>query len=336
MSDRSAILERLRGDGKFLLVTHENPDGDAIGSLVGMHLTLQALGADSVMYQQADEFPPPYEYRNLLDSKDADSGAVVHEAPADLAERTIVYLDCGAFDRMDLDFVRAVRRQQTLINIDHHHSNDNYGDLNLVEDERSSTSEIVFTLVRDLGVELTAPIAEALYAGVVTDTGRFMYTNTAPETHEMAAELLRAGVQVRDAFVRLYEGLSAAKLLLMGRALSSLEQYDDGRLTIVSLTREDFIETGSEESFTEGIIDEARKVQGSLVAAMYRELAEPGPKGRAKVSLRSKDDRINVAAIAETLGGGGHKQAAGATTGSTLEEAVELIRAGIREQLDAG
>lgn len=328
MNDRAAILERLRGDAKFLLTTHENPDGDAIGSLVGMNEILRELGKDTVMFMPAEEFPPPYEYRNLVDSSQ-----VIHEAPADLAQRTIIYLDCGSFERMDVEFLRS--DELTLINIDHHHDNPEYGDLNLVEGERSSTAEVVHALAKDLGVALTRPMAEALYVGVVTDTGRFMYTNTGPATHEMAADLLRAGVGVRAAFMRLYEEMPAAKIQLMGRALSRLERYDDDRLTIVNLTRADFDETGSEEAYTEGIIDNVRAVKGSMVAAMFRELVSEGSEHLAKISLRSKDDRIDVSAIARDFGGGGHKQAAGATTDKSLAEAIELIRAAIDRQLAA-
>lgn len=326
MNDRPEILERLKGDSKFLLTTHENPDGDALGSLVAMNGILQELGKDTIMFMRESEFPLPYEYRYLL----AEDGAVNSE-PDDLAERTVIYLDCGSFDRMRVDFLKDGGK--TLINIDHHHDNTEFGELNLVESTRSSTAEIVYTIARDLDVPLSPFLADALYVGLVTDTGRFMYQNTGPVAHEMAADLLRSGVDVHAAYSRLYEDQPAGKVVLLGRALSTLKRFDDGLLSIVNLTKADFDETASEETWTEGIVDFARAIEGTAVGAMYRQLTGEGREHLAKISLRSSDNRVDVSAIARSFNGGGHKQAAGATTEKSLEEAIELIRTGIREQL---
>lgn len=326
MSDRAEILERLKADQKFLLTTHENPDGDALGSLVGMNAILTELGKDTVMFMRETEFPLPFEYRYLL----AEDGAI-HFAPDDLAERTVIYLDCGSFERMNVDFLKS--DDLTLINIDHHHDNTLFGDLNMVESTRSSTAEIVYSIAKELGVPLSPFLSDALYVGLVTDTGRFMYQNTGPEAHEMAADLLRNGVDVHAAYTRLYEDQPVGKVELLGRALSTLKQYDAGRLSIVNLTKADFDETNSEETFTEGIVDFARAIDGTVVGAMYRQLTGEGREHLAKISLRSSDERVDVSAIARSFSGGGHRQAAGATTDKTLDEAIELIRAGIREQL---
>jgi phosphoesterase RecJ-like protein len=327
MSDRAAIIERLKEDQKFLLTTHENPDGDALGSLVAMNGILQEMGKDCVMFMRETEFPLPYEYRYLL----AEDGAI-HFEPADLAERTILFLDCGSFERMAVDFLRP-REGMTVINIDHHHDNTRFGTLNLVESTRSSTAEVVYTLSKDLGVDLCPFLADALYVGLVTDTGRFMYQNTGPEAHEMAADLLRHGVDVHAVYTRLYEDQPFGKVQLLGRALNTIQRFDGGLLTIVNLTKEDFEETGSEETYTEGIVDFARGVSGTAVGAMYRGLTGEGREHLAKVSLRSSDNRVDVSVIARALSGGGHKQAAGATTDKTLEETIEVIRDGIRDQL---
>ncbi len=326
MNDRAEVIERLRDDSKFLLTTHENPDGDALGSLVAMNEILRGLGKDSVMFMRATEFPLPYEYRYMLTAE-----GVVQDEVADLAERTVVYLDCGSFERMSVDFLRHGGR--TLINIDHHHDNTRFGQLNLVESTRSSTAELVYTLAKELGAEITSTIADALYVGLVTDTGRFMYQNTGPEVHEMAAELLRCGVDVHLTNKRLYEDQPVGKVELLARALATLTQYDEGRVAVVSLTRADFEETSSEETYTEGIVDFARSIKGTLVGAMYRQLTGEGREHLAKISLRSSDDRIDVSAIAREFSGGGHRQAAGATTDKSLEDAVELIRQAVRDQL---
>ncbi|MGK2879206.1 MAG: DHH family phosphoesterase [Solirubrobacterales bacterium] len=326
MNDRPEILERLTADEKFLLTTHENPDGDALGSLVAMNGILQAIGKDTVMFMRETEFPLPYEYRYLL----AEDGAI-HFEPGDLAERTVIFLDCGSFDRMRVDFLKDGGK--TLINIDHHHDNTEFGELNMVESKRSSTAEIVYSIAKELKIPLTPFLADALYVGLVTDTGRFMYQNTGPEAHEMAADLLRSGVDVHAAYTRLYEDQPAGKVVLLGRALSTLKRYDDGRLSIVHLTKADFDETESEETWTEGIVDFARAIEGTAVGAMYRQLTGEGREHLAKISLRSSDNRVDVSVIARSFNGGGHKQAAGATTEKSIEEATELIRAGIREQL---
>lgn len=326
MSDRAAIIERLKSDHKFLLTTHENPDGDALGSLVGMNAVLTEIGKDCVMFMRETEFPLPYEYRYLL----ADDAAI-HFEPSDLHERTIIYLDCGSFERMSVDFLRD--EALTLLNIDHHHDNTLFGTLNMVESTRSSTAEIVYSIAKELGVGLSPFLADALYVGLVTDTGRFMYQNTGPESHEMAADLIRSGVNVHDAYSRLYEDQPFGKTQLLGRALSTLQRFDGGLLTIVNLTKEDFDETASEETYTEGIVDYARSVAGTAVGAMYRQLTGEGREHLAKVSLRSSDNRVDVSVLARAFSGGGHKQAAGATTDKTLEEAIELIREGIRDQL---
>lgn len=325
-NDRAAILERLRNDEKFLLTTHENPDGDALGSLVGMNTVLQALGKDTVMFMREDEFPLPYEYRYLLEHDQA-----IHFEPGDLEERTVVFLDCGQFERMDVDFLR--KEGLTIINIDHHHDNTCFGTLNLVEGKASSTAEIVYSILKDLDVELTPFLADALYVGLVTDTGRFMYQNTRPESHTMAADLLANGVDVHDAYVRLFEDLPFGKVQLLGRALATMQRFDGGLVTVCNLTKEDFTETGSEETFTEGIVDFPRAVSGTEVGVLYRELTGEGREHLAKISLRSSAERVDVSVIARSFGGGGHRQAAGATTEKTLEQAIELIREGVREQL---
>ncbi|MGB3953532.1 MAG: DHH family phosphoesterase, partial [Solirubrobacterales bacterium] len=156
MSDRAEIVKRLRNDDKFLLTTHENPDGDALGSLVSMNAVLQALGKDTVMFMRENEFPLPYEYRYLL----ADDQAI-HFEPGDLDERTVIFLDCGQFERMDVEFLR--RDDLTLINIDHHHDNTMFGTLNMVVGEASCTAELVYSLLKELDVDLNPFIADALY-----------------------------------------------------------------------------------------------------------------------------------------------------------------------------
>jgi len=324
-SSREQILQEIRGSERFILVTHENPDGDALGSLVAMNEILKRLGKDSVMFMSPDEFPLPYEYRFFL------LDGLISEPPGDVDDRTIVFLDCGNIDRNPADMLK--RDAMHMLNIDHHHDNTHFGTVNLVVPEASCTAEIVWDLMRGLGVEPSVTIAEALYVGLVTDTGRFMYENTGTRAHVMAAELIDAGVDVHEMYRRLYEGIPFGKLELLARALSKVERHDDGRLTITHLTVQDYAETGAEENYSEGVVDHLRSVTGTAVAGLVRDLTGPGQDGRRKVSLRATDERIDVSAIARAKGGGGHRQAAGFGTTMAWDELIDFLRREIAAQL---
>ena len=321
---REEVLQELRVGEKFLLTTHENPDGDALGSLVAMNEALRALAKDTVMFLSAEEFPLPYEYRDLP------LGSVSHSLPADAEERTIVFLDCGNLDRMPVSFLS--REDAHIVNIDHHHDNTRFGTANLVVDGASCTAEIIWQLLPDLGVEVTPVIAEALYIGLVTDTGKFQYENTTPTSHRMAAELLQFGVDVHNIFRRLYENVPFAKLQLLARMLSRVERHDGGRLTLSYLLRSDYEETGAGENFSEGLVDHMRALEGTVVAALVREQLKEGRRGVMKVSLRASADEVDVSVIARKEGGGGHRQAAGFSTTRSLADLIEFLRREIEAQ----
>jgi phosphoesterase RecJ-like protein len=324
--DRGQVVAELRDAERFLLVTHENPDGDALGSLVAMQEILTRLGKDSLMFMGADEFPLPYEYRFFqLDG-------LVSLAPDDVAERTIVFLDCGNIDRNPADVIKS--DDAHIVNIDHHHDNTRFGTVNYVLPEAACTTEIVWELMRELGVTMTQTIAEALYVGLVTDTGKFMYENTGTRAHVMAADLIDAGVDVQGVYRRLYEGIPFAKLELLGRGLANVERHDEGRLALTRLSATDYEETGADESFSEGVVDHLRAVEGTAVAGLVRDRLGPGQEGLRKVSLRASDDRVDVSAIARLHGGGGHRQAAGFTTELGWDELVASLRAELAAQLD--
>jgi bifunctional oligoribonuclease and PAP phosphatase NrnA len=325
-TSREQVLDALRSAERIVLVTHENPDGDALGSLVAMHGVLTHLGKDVTMFIAADEFPLPYEYRFLrLDG-------LVTSPPPDIAERLVVFLDCGNIDRSPAVLNGAPLR---IVNIDHHHDNTRFGTIDHVVPEASCTAEIVWELMRGLGVEATAEIADALYVGLVTDTGRFMYENTGTRAHVMAAELIEAGVDVHGLYRRLYEGIPFAKLQLLSRALVGVQRLMDGSITLSRLRREDFAGSGAEESYSEGIIDHLRAVAGTQVAVLGRELLDPAKAGRAKVSLRAAEGGVDVSAIARAAGGGGHRQAAGFTTAMDEDELIAFLCDAVGAQLPA-
>jgi bifunctional oligoribonuclease and PAP phosphatase NrnA len=322
-TDLERVAEEIRAGERFLLTTHENPDGDALGSLLAMHRILEALGKDSVMFLAAKEFPLPVEYRFLQLEE------VFHEPPADHSNRIVIFLDCGNIDRMPVDFLQ--NGENKVLNIDHHHDNTRFGTVNLVDVEASSTAEILYELAGILGVELTEEMANALYVGLVTDTGKFMYENTDSRSHRMAAGLVDAGVNVNEIYRRLYEHVPIEKLRLVSRALGNVELHDDGALATTYISAEDYAATGAGEALTEGVIDHLRSIDGTVAVAVVRDQPEKG-RAERKVSLRSTDGKVDVSSIAHKHGGGGHRRAAGFGTDLPYDEVVEFLREEIRAQ----
>jgi bifunctional oligoribonuclease and PAP phosphatase NrnA len=323
-SDIDRVADAIRAGDRFLLTTHENPDGDALGSLLATHRILEALGKDTVMFLAAKEFPLPVEYRFLPLEE------VFHEPPADIADRVVVFLDCGNIDRMPVDFLQ--NGQNKVINVDHHHDNTRFGTINLVDVDASCTAEIVYDLSGLLDVQLTPEIANALYVGLVTDTGKFMYENTDARSHRMAAGLIEAGVQVNEIYRRLYEHAPIEKLKLLARALEGVTLHDGGRLAVTYISTEDYAVTGASAALAEGIIDHLRTIDGTVVAAVVREQPENDRASR-KVSMRSTDGQVDVSAIARQHGGGGHRRAAGFGTDLEFEQVVEFLIAEIDAQV---
>ena len=316
-ADFDAVVEALRDSDHFLVVTHENPDGDALGSMLGATLGLRSLGKDVVMYLAGDA-PLPGELRFLpLDE-------LRRTLPDDLEDRVLLAVDCANRRRIGPD-TEAVDRARFVVDVDHHHDNSRFGKINLVVADASSTAEIVRDLLAPLGVALTPEVAEALWVGLVTDTGRFSYTNTSSRSLRLAADLVDAGADVHGVFRQVFESVQFAKLKLLARALDRAQLYEGGRLLITYLLRGDFIEVGAEEPYSEGIIDYLRQVAGTELVALIREPpTDGGPTHR--VSLRSSKDEVDVSAIARQRGGGGHRQAAGFSSEQPVEQIVAFIR----------
>ena len=316
-SDVEAVADAIRSHDRFLLVTHENPDGDALGSILAMKLALDALGKDSVMYLYGDA-PLPAEYSFMpLDE-------LRRELPEDWRERVLIALDCANESRLGPDPEPLVGASLVL-DIDHHHDNSRFGTLNLIVPNASSTGEVLRDLFAELGVELTPDLAEALYIALVTDTGRFQYSNTTAKSLRLAAELVEAGADIHRIFQGVYETVQFAKLKLLARALERAQIYDGGRLVVSYLLRDDFADIGAAEAYSEGIIDSLRAVEGADMAALIREPPRSdGPTRR--VSLRASNDELDVSAIARKSGGGGHRQAAGFSSDDSVEEITEFIQ----------
>ncbi len=316
-TEMEPVLAAVREHGRFTVTSHENPDGDALGSLLAMHLALGALGKDSTMVLTGPA-PLPGEYRFL----ELPERGLLRETPADHATRVLVAVDCANETRI-VD--KALLEQSPLtVNIDHHHDNTRFGDVNLVVPEASSTGELLADIFETLGVVLTSDIAEALYVALVTDTGRFQYTNTTPKALRLAADLVEAGADVHKVFQGVYETVQFAKLKLLARALDRAQVFDGGRIVVSYLLRTDFGEVGAAEPYSEGIIDYLRAVEGAQLAALIREPPREGSPAR-KVSLRASVDELDVSAIAREFGGGGHRQAAGFGTDLSIDEITERV-----------
>jgi phosphoesterase RecJ-like protein len=315
-SDLAAVVDAIRNNDRFTLTTHENPDGDALGSILAAKLAFDELGKDSVMVLHTDApLPGEYGFMPLAELR--------RRWPEDVSERVLVALDCANESRIgDQD---VLGRVPLTINIDHHHDNTRFGDVNLIVPDASSTGEVLRDLLRELDIELTPDIAEALYIALVTDTGRFQYTNTTPKALRLAAELVEAGANVHRVFQGVYESVQFAKLKLLARALDRAQVYEGGRIVISYLLRTDFAEVGAAEPYSEGIIDYLRAVEGADMAVLIREPPrQDGPTRR--VSLRASVDELDVSAIARKSGGGGHRQAAGFSSEASIEEITEFVR----------
>src|SRR5215475_2935207 len=321
-TDLKGIADALRQHERFLVVTHENPDGDALGSLLAATLALRQLDKDAVMYL-AGQTPLPGEYAFMP------LGELVREPPADAADRVLLAVDCAKEDRIGDE--AALTRAPLVLDIDHHHDNTRFGDVNLIVADASSTGEVLRDVFAELGVELTPELAEPRYIALVTDTGRFQYANTTPKALRLAAELVEAGADIHAVFQQVYESVEFAKLKLLARALARAEVLEGGRVVVSHLLRSDFTEVGAAEPYSEGIIDYLRAVEGAELAVLIREQLSQSA-AAYKGSLRSSIDELDVSAIARRFGGGGHRQAAGFSTDLPLAETVEQIREGFLEQ----
>jgi phosphoesterase RecJ-like protein len=316
------IARELQGADRLVVATHLNPDGDAIGSARAMELTLRALGKDVVVYVPDAVVPSEYEFVRPT--------SLTTELPADLEERTLVCVDCGNESRLKSDELLA--RARRVINIDHHGDNTHFGDLNHVRATAACAAQLVHELADHLGVEIDRDIATAVYVGLVTDTGRFQYSNTTPESFELAARLMREGVDVHDVFSRIFENVTYERTKLLGRALQNALRSRDGLIMATHLSQADFEELGATEDDAEGIVDALRSVSGTFVAVFLRDLPAGGEHLR-KGSLRTTREDIDVSKVARSYNGGGHRQAAGFNTSDDLASIVERVDEAIREQL---
>jgi phosphoesterase RecJ-like protein len=317
-----AIAEELQAADKVVVATHLNPDGDAIGSAHALELVLLALGKDVVVFVPDAVVPHEYEFIRPAN--------LTGEVPEDIESRVLCCVDCGNASRVRSD--ELLERAARVLNVDHHGDNTHFGHANHVRATASCAAQLVFELAGHLGVVVDRDIATAVYVGLVTDTGRFQYSNTTPESFELAASLMRAGVDTHDVFSRIFETIGWSRTRLLGRALERAVRSEDGLIVATHLTQQDFAELGASEDDAEGIVDALRSVAGTYVAVFLRDL-EPGGPHLRKGSLRTTREDLDVSAVARTWTGGGHRQAAGFNTADDLDAVLARVDEAIRAQL---
>jgi phosphoesterase RecJ-like protein len=316
------VAERLRQEVRVLAVSHEAPDGDALGCLSAFLLMCEREGIPSQGYIPG-ESGLPSEYLFLPRLKDVLRGATPSVQPG----TTIYFFDCASLLRSNS---HELPQNAIRVNIDHHADNPGFGEFNLIDPAAPSASAILYEIFKTGGFPIDPDVATALYVGLVTDTGRFQYSNTTSSAHRMAAELQDAGVNVASVYRHVYESTPLPKLLLLERALCHLEVRLGGALAVSWLGNEDFVRAGASEGHAEGLIDTLRQIHGVRVAALVREKSG-GTRAQTKVSLRSTDGSLNVAELAHKCGGGGHARAAGFTS----DEDVPAVLTWIESEVEA-
>jgi phosphoesterase RecJ-like protein len=303
--DLGVVARTLIRGRRFVIVTHMDPDGDGIGSMLALGEVLKGAGKEAVLLT-TEPVGLPY---SLLNGAERIVQHLQTEPPFDAA----LVLDCGELARLD-GLRGSVRHIRPLINIDHHETNDRFGDFNLVDGRSSSTGELVYKLIREAGFSISRAAAENLFVAIMTDTGSFTYNNTTGAALAIAAQLVDQGVNPWEISKRISHGYPASRLRLLEMALGTLEYHHDGELALMTITTEMFVETGSDRTDCERFVEYPRHVKGVEIAALVRQTDH----NDYRASLRS-NRWVNVARLAGRFGGGGHLMAAGFESKGPLE-----------------
>jgi phosphoesterase RecJ-like protein len=311
----------LREHQRFAILSHVRPDGDALGSQLALALSLQQLGKDVRVWNE-DGMLEKYSF--------LPRGELLTKPPPTAEEVDVaIALDTAIQNRLGTALA-AIRSAKIWINVDHHLSNPGYGDLVIVDPSAPATGEIVFNLIKSQRLPLNHDIAENLYAAISTDTGSFQYPKTSARTFEIAAELVAAGdLDVGQISRQLYENYPRRRLELLRELLRTMRFSECGRVASFSLTLKTARDLAVLPEDNEGLIDYVRAIRGVIVAVFFEELAD----GKVRVSMRSKDEAVDVCAICQKFGGGGHTLAAGARVRGSLVEVEEKVLEEIRETL---
>lgn len=318
-----ALLEAHRGE-KILVTSHRDPDGDGVGAILACAYILRDLGFQTFPYNR-DIIPDRYSF---LDTRS------LYRARPNWTEmdcRVAIVLDAGSPDRLGFDLRKAFPEIRTTVNIDHHVSNRHYGDLNIVFDDRSSTCEILFDLFADGPGQIGPEVANALYAGIVTDTGGFQYEATTPQTLRTAASLLEMGADINQVREQIYESESYGRMVALSRVLQGLRRSPDGRIAWIRIDHEDLLRFQLAQEELEAFVDYPRMLAGVETALCFKEVE----KGFTKVSVRTKGS-VDANRLAAAFGGGGHRRAAGFKMHAPISDIEETVLARMQEILQQG
>jgi len=318
----SEIGKAIADHNSFAVVSHVRPDGDAIGSVLALGHALEQLGK-SVRYLNNDGCPKSLEF--LPGSEKVEISGEVGVLDVEVA----ITLDTAAHVRIGEGSLEAIKNAKLLINIDHHISNPGYGDLSYVDPNSPATGQIIYELLISLGLPVSRISRDSIYVAVSTDTGSFQYPGTTQRTYEMAADLVGRGLNVGKINQLIYDNQPYRRVELMRALLNTLDRSDDGLIVWWDLPMATKNELELLDDDSEGLIDFIRSVHGVVVAVFFEDLDG----GKVRVSMRSKDARVNASEICGVFGGGGHALAAGIRMPGPLEEAREKVLAVIRESV---
>lgn len=311
----------MREHDRFLVLSHVNPDGDATGSALAVALMLEQLGKEYIVANEGEtpakfSFLPRFDrLRNLT------------QQPLTETFAAVIAVDCADRSRMG-DVQALFAPQAALLNIDHHPTNDGFGSVNLIQTEAAATAEILFEVAAAAGMSFNEELALCIYTGLLTDTGGFRYSNTSPRVMEIASKLLGYGVKPGEVAERCLEEISYSHVKILRRALQTLTLSHRDQIASITVKLEDFAETGAEREDASGLVNYCRNIEGVQVGVSFVE----AEKGVVKVSMRARD-RIDVAAIAKQLGGGGHAKAAGCTLRGELEQVQQQVWQALEQAL---
>lgn len=311
------IGEAISRHSSFVILSHVRPDGDAIGSQLALAFSLEAAGK-KVRVLNDDGLPD-----NLAFLPGSERLELPPGEPLDV--EVAIALDTATKPRLGERSLHAASKAGLWINIDHHKSNPAYGDLNHIDSGSPATGQIIYRLIAALGLPMPAESRDSIYVAVSTDTGSFQYPSTTAETYEMAADLIRRGLDVGTINSLTYDNHPYRRVELMRALLNTLELRDGGRVAHWELTMATREALGVKPEDSEGLIDIIRAIQGVIVAVFFEELAD----GKIRVSMRSKDPRIDACHVCAKFGGGGHALAAGIRMGGPLADAKREVLAAV-------
>ncbi|MBI5286777.1 MAG: bifunctional oligoribonuclease/PAP phosphatase NrnA [Deltaproteobacteria bacterium] len=302
------IVEVIKGGKRFLVTSHVNPEGDAVGSVLALALGIRGLEKEVAVFLQ-DEVPAIFRFLPGADDVASRIDGVF--------DATFV-VDCGQIDRLGEGFKREGKG--VIINIDHHSTNDSFGDINIVEPEASATGEIIYVLLKTIPVEITLDIATDIYVAILTDTGSFRYSSATPRAFKIAGGLVEKGVDPWKVAQRVYESYPARRFKLLGMVLETLEITMDGKVASLVVTRDMLDKAEADKELTDGFVNYARAIGKVEVGLLFRESGN----GMYKVSMRARGN-VDVSQIAQGFGGGGHPHAAGCEIRGSLKEVKERV-----------